>query len=131
MPRTWHSLTPRPAFLHVQAEGVKLHTKLVQLQCIAKAAERPALHVGLTVSSKHGGAVERNRIKRKWRAVLDKVLAEPRWQSWLMQHEVKLVLIPKSGALEAESSRYEEDLRYLLKKLVRGVDVPKVVGDGG
>ncbi|MBI1275300.1 ribonuclease P protein component [bacterium] len=120
MPRLWQSLTPRPAFLQVQAEGLKLHTKLLQLQCVAAPSPTPSLHIGLTVSGKHGGAVERNRIKRKWRAVLDATLAEPRWQAWLGNHAVKLVLIPKTGALEAESGQYAEDLRYLLKKLARG-----------
>jgi len=78
-PKSEFWLTRRPEFLAAQ-KGRRHHAALFTIQ---KAEREPRLGVarfGLTVTSKTGNAVERNRIKRRLRAAIAsglRLAAEP------------------------------------------------------
>jgi ribonuclease P protein component len=64
-------LRRRREFLQVQQRGRRLYSGDVLVLALASGAPRP--RIGITVSSKVGNAVERNRVKRwvreAWRAI--------------------------------------------------------------
>jgi len=64
-------LRRRGEFLQTQQRGRRLHSGDVLVLALASGAARP--RIGITVSSKVGNAVERNRIRRwvreAWRAL--------------------------------------------------------------
>lgn len=72
----------RPDFLRVAAKGRKWAAPGLILQVRPRTAKDPArnqlgpemIRVGFTCSRKVGGAVERNRAKRRLRAVVDEIM---------------------------------------------------------
>ena len=73
----------------------------------------PALRLGLTVSRKIGGAVVRNRMKRRFRALAREVLPE----SGLAGAD--LVLIGRPGGIERDFGLLRDELRKALHKATR------------
>ncbi len=71
----------------------------------------PAIRLGLTVSRKVGGAVVRNRMKRRFRALARELLPE----SGLGGSD--LVLIGRPGGIEREFGLLREELRKALQKV--------------
>lgn len=67
-------LKRRPEFLQVASQGQKAAMPGLVLQAHARGDVDP-LRVGFTASRKVGGAVQRNRAKRRLRAAVDQVLA--------------------------------------------------------
>jgi ribonuclease P protein component len=70
----------------------------------------PALRLGLTVSRKVGGAVVRNRMKRRLRALARELLPESGIGG------ADLVLIGRPGGIERDYSLLREELRRALRK---------------
>jgi ribonuclease P protein component len=69
--------------------------------------------VGITVSSKVGGAVVRNRVKRKLReAIRHEIAGLP---------AVDLVLVARASAVRAEVSDFRAFLRAARDRMARGV----------
>ena len=113
-------LQKRSDFLRVAAHKMNWATRGLVLQVAphqisqdqAKKSESTlAMCVGFTVSKRVGGAVQRNRAKRRLRAVADHVLpveAMPR---------IDYVLIGRRETLERSYDALVGDLRYALKKL--------------
>ncbi|MEO6922953.1 MAG: ribonuclease P protein component [Bryocella sp.] len=66
--------------------------------------------VGLTVPKALGGAVDRNRIKRRLREVVRK-------QIGLLQAPVDVVLHPRRSVLEAEFSALEQEVRVIFRSV--------------
>jgi ribonuclease P protein component len=82
----------------------------------------PAIRLGLTVSKKVGGAVVRNRMKRRLRALARELLPE------CGLSETDLVLIGRPSGIEREFGLLREELRKALGK-VSSVRHPRESGD--
>jgi ribonuclease P protein component len=68
----------------------------------------PQVKVGFTVTKKHGGAVQRNRIKRVFRAAFREVLP-------FVKGEYYIVFMPRVG-VEHTFRETVKNMRYVLKK---------------
>jgi ribonuclease P protein component len=73
----------------------------------------PAIRLGLTVSKKVGGAVVRNRMKRRFRALARELLPESGIGG------ADLVLIGRPGGIERDYGLLREELRKALSKVAR------------
>ncbi len=73
--------------------------------------ENSAIRLGITVSKKVGGAVVRNRMKRRFRELARKVLPEAGIAG--ADH----VLIGRAGGIERPFDQLETELRKALNKL--------------
>lgn len=77
-------------------------------------APQEAWRVGFTASRKVGGAVQRNRAKRRLRAVAREVMPE------LARHGFDYVLVARTPVLTCVYSRLEADLAAALGELAGG-----------
>ena len=73
--------------------------------------EDPAIRVGITVSKKVGGAVVRNRMKRRFRELARAILPEAGMAG--ADH----VLIGRAGGIERPFEQLRSDLQAALRKL--------------
>ncbi len=111
---SFSTLKARRQFLAVSASGKSVATKSLVLQILPiPASEKPtnSLQVGITVSGKIGKAVIRNRIKRRFRALIREVMlqhASPNY--WY-------VLIGRRSAFDRPYISMQKDLRYALHQL--------------
>jgi ribonuclease P protein component len=105
-------LKKRPQFLRVAARGRKWATPGLVLQaCERRDEAASAPRVGFTASRKVGGAVSRNRARRRLRAAAEKVLpvaAAP---------EFDYVLIARRATVERPFGDLVADLEGALKRL--------------
>jgi ribonuclease P protein component len=69
--------------------------------------------VGLTVGKVLGGAVERNRIRRRLRAVVGRRLG-------LMARSLDVVMHPRKSVLDLEFSRLDAEIERLFSSLQKG-----------
>jgi ribonuclease P protein component len=110
------TLARRADFLRVAGRGTKWATAgLIVQACLrgdeATRANEPVMRVGFTASKKVGGAVARNRARRRLRALAREVLvpgAAP-------DHDYVLIARPETVTRDYADLR--EDLRYALKRL--------------
>jgi len=115
-----YTLRDRRQFLSVAAAGFKKPMPgLVLLARRAGAGDAPGIGVGLTVSKRCGGAVERNRIKRRLRRVAVEVLPDFGRVGYIY------VLIGRPSALKRPYDLLTDDLKKALgalnKRLEKGV----------
>ena len=73
----------------------------------------PTMRLGITVTKKIGGAVVRNRMKRRFRALAREVLPEAGMVG--ADH----VLIGRSGGIERDFGALRDELRKALAKAAR------------
>ena len=73
----------------------------------------PTMRLGITVTKKIGGAVVRNRMKRRFRALAREVLPEAGMVG--ADH----VLIGRSGGIERDFGALRDELRKALAKTAR------------
>jgi ribonuclease P protein component len=83
-----------------------------------KNSEHPLLRIGFTVSRKVGNAVQRNRAKRRLRAIVEDLM--PRHAL----HGFDYVVIGRRGTLNRSFRALEDDMRKALKKLGTYQDTP-------
>lgn len=101
-------LLTRRDFLRVQGRGRKIATP--HLIGVALPSREKRRRVGLTVSTKVGNAVERNRVKRWLREIV-------RHQKEALPPEMDVVLIARPGAANAGLPRLERDFREIARRL--------------
>lgn len=110
-------LTRRPQFLAVAGARRKWATPGLILQARAHDerqhpnAGEPPVRIGLTASKKVGGAVERNRARRRLRAALAEVLAPNATPG----HD--FVLVARADTVRRPYADLKADLIQALKKL--------------
>lgn len=100
----------RREYLQVQQRGRKIHLKDVLAFLYPRDGQR---RLGVTVSSRVGGAVQRNRIKRLMREAW-------RRNRELMPHGYDLVLVAKRTASEATYRDIERQLQQLVRRAFHG-----------
>jgi ribonuclease P protein component len=92
-------------------EGLVLQVRKRISQEATKALKSNAIRVGFTVTKKVGNSVIRNRVRRRLRAVADKVLAETAASG------LDLVIIGRMGTINRPYPALIKDLKIALKKL--------------
>lgn len=117
MARSLGRLTRRPEFLRVAASRKRWVAPGLILQAYKRKSADPvmgpadAVRLGLTASRKVGGAVERNRARRRLREAARCLLpgaAEPGYD---------LVLVARAATLRRPFAALVEDLRTALERL--------------
>jgi ribonuclease P protein component len=107
-------LRKRWEYLSVQRRGRKIHLHDLLVIVLPRQGTR---RMGITVSSKVGGAVQRNRIKRLLREVW-------RRDSEQLPQGLDLVFIAKKRATSARYSGLRSQVRELGKRLGRREPTP-------
>ncbi len=103
-------LKRRPEFLAVAASGLKLATPAMIVQA-RRRGDDEAPRLGLTASRKVGGAVERNRARRRLRAAAEAVIP----LAGRTGHDY--VLVARTAALTRPYALLVEDLTRALGRL--------------
>lgn len=103
-------LRRRADFLRCYREGRRRHGELVVLHTLANGRQGPRL--GLTVGRKVGGAVVRNRVKRRVREIYR------RWSERSRLPALDLVVHAKPSAGSASFAELERELERLLSSLL-------------
>lgn len=114
MPTSLGRLTRRPEFLRVAASRRKWATPGLILQAYERTpadAAAKGLRLGLTASRKVGGAVERNRARRRLREAARLVLPSAAAAGY------DLVLVARAETLRRPFAALVEDLRAALSRL--------------
>ena len=104
-------LTRRAEFLAVAA-GQRAHTALLTLQARQRSdASEAAARIGLTVTRKAGGAVERNRMRRRLRAALRQVA----YGATRPGHDY--VIVARSGVIQASFNHLLADIQSAFRRV--------------
>lgn len=99
-------------------KGLILQIAPTRLPADSSSTDHHGGRVGFTASKRVGGAVQRNRAKRRLRAVADEILGAE------AQHDFDYVLIGRTETLERSYDALCGDLRYALRKLKVSVSRP-------
>ncbi len=104
-------LQKRPEFLAVAAANKKFVTTGFILQCGAPFDEKRVPKIGYTASRRVGGAVERNRVKRKMRELVRLVIA-PKIAS-----DKDYVMVGRKAAIKRPFALLVKDAEKILAKI--------------
>lgn len=116
-------LTKRPEYLRVAAARRKWVTPGMVVQALPRELKQAAdadaaqARLGITVSRKVGKSVQRNRARRRLRAVAREVLPEAG------RPGTDYVLIGRAGTLTRSYQDLLEDLRVAVRRLNQGDDL--------
>ncbi len=117
--RLWNTLPKRSDFLRISAAGIRRVTPGFILQTAPKGDTEAPVRVGFTASRKVGNAVARNRVKRRLRALADKVIPEA------ADPARDYVFIGRGETLKIDFAVLERDLRKALAKLAQSTSAGK------
>jgi ribonuclease P protein component len=123
--RALTTLAKRADFLRVAGRGTKWATAGLVLQACprstegaswsgqsgANVSEAPTIRVGFTASKKVGGAVVRNRARRRLRALAREVIANEAAPGY------DYVLIARAETATRDYAALRNDMRFALKRL--------------
>ena len=109
------TLTKRKDFLRAAEAGRKCVTRSLVVQAIEfpedMNSDRPDCRVGYTATKRIGGAVTRNRAKRRMRALARDIIAQHG------QKETDYVLIARRFCVQSTYDALCKDLIYALKQV--------------
>jgi ribonuclease P protein component len=108
------TIKKRAVFEAARAKGTAVSTAGFIVQAL-EIHEQSGFTVGYTVSKRVGNAVVRNRVKRRLRALVQKLLPER------AKGGVAYVFIGKKAAFDRPFERLEADFKYAFHQLVKGV----------
>jgi ribonuclease P protein component len=108
-------LRSRAEFTRVQNQGRRVSTRYLTLLAMPNALDRDRL--GIIASRRLGGAVERNRAKRRLRDVFRR--QEPDTAVERRLTALDLVVIPRRELIDAPARVIEQDFRAALGRLDR------------
>jgi ribonuclease P protein component len=108
--RVWTTLLKRADFLRLAA-GARRVTPGFILQVAPAGEPSSVLRVGFTASRKVGNAVARNRVKRRLRALADRVMLDA------ANPANDYVFIGRGETLSRDFAAMEQDLRQALRKI--------------
>ncbi|MEX2631633.1 MAG: ribonuclease P protein component [Tistlia sp.] len=106
-------LKQRREFLTVAGQGRKWATPGLVLQALHRPEAREGLRYGLTASRKVGGAVVRNRARRRLRALAERLLPEAG------RGDTDYVLIARAATVARPFDALERDLMVALERVAR------------
>ena len=109
-PATIERLKTRPQFL-AAAKGVSQPRGAVVVQMLDRADADPAIRAGFTATRRVGGAVVRNRAKRRLREVARQLLPE------LGRPGCDYVFIARQGTVDRPWARLLDDVKTALIRL--------------
>ena len=119
-PTAIDKLTRRADYLAANG-GLRLATPAFVLLVRPRGDEDPAIRLGITVSKKVGGAVVRNRMKRRFRELAREVLPSAGLAG--ADH----VLVGRAGGIERPFAELRTELEKALAKLKRRAVRPELV----
>jgi len=106
-------------FQHVYKSGKRHFSGLLTAFYLSRDASKPAgPRIGLTVSRALGGAVDRNRIKRRMREAVRFHLAE-------LSAAVDVVFNPKKTALTADFSQLDQEVKRAFEVVQKNAERSK------
>lgn len=113
--RNWRSLRLRADFLKLQKNGQKWITPsfVIQISDRSDSDSFPSTppEIGFTATKKLGGAVIRNRCRRRLRAMCDEVTGD------FALNGVQCAIIARSDAETREFDQMVRDLRWAFRRL--------------
>lgn len=95
-------------FARLRSEGVSLHGKFMVLSVLPLVSET-ALRVGFITSRRVGGAVARNRARRRLREIVRADRPQFAVRGWL-------VLVARANAVRAEFDQLRDEWRTLARR---------------
>ena len=111
----WQPLRQRADFLRLQQTGRKWVTPAFVVRCV-RTDSQDLPQFGLTVTKKIGNAVIRNRIRRRLRPVLDRMVEQTPLNGW------QIVLIARAEAATLDADKLLRDLHWAIKRLLENRD---------
>lgn len=105
-------LRRRAEFLSVQEKGRKYSAECLMALVLPQATPGARARVGLTVSSKVGNAVVRNRVRRRLRELFRRGQAT-------LPPGLDIVVIARHGAAEADFARLQRSYEQLARDVRR------------
>jgi len=108
LPRS-RRITLRSDFHRIRTSGQSLQGKFLVLGYLADDTLTEPFRLGLITTKRLGGAVVRNRVRRRLRGIIHRTgerITEPHW----------LVLIARSAAATASSEELEKEWKWLLHR---------------
>ncbi len=109
LPRS-RRITRRADFQRVRASGSTLQGRFLVLGYLADPGLAEPFRLGLITTRRLGGAVVRNRVRRRLRGVLQRTghrIARPHW----------LVLIARTAAADASSAQLEKEWTWMMHQV--------------
>lgn len=99
-----HRIRKSREFLHLRESGAWVPGRYLHLRVGERAVDGSSSRLGMAVSRKVGNAVHRNRVKRRIRALFQRMRTD-------LTVALDVVVIARRGAAEASFSDLERDLR--------------------
>jgi len=110
-------LTRRSEFERVRRDGQSIHGRFLVLSYLSGLPGEEPFRLGLITSRRVGGAVERNRVRRRLRGIVQRVGDRFRPGSWL-------VVIARAAAANASSEQLEKEWKWLMHRA--GLILPRI-----
>lgn len=115
--KRFETLKRRSEFLDIYRKGQNIATKGVIVQAMARGNKETKMppRFGFTVSAKIGGAVVRNRVKRRLRGVVTEIITKTKNGGFIPGYDY--VLVGRKETFDRPFSSLVKDLLYALHKI--------------